>query len=169
MTWAPTRAIVTARAIPDNILAYIVDADRQADVLTWAGNGDLKLIKTFASSVGNRLRPVYPSIAFLNDEDAKDYAEDIISAVYRGTFEIVIQNSDPDQVVTNARVYAMAIESMILNCPNATVTVGTGASIAVVETIQMVFDEIKTNEKQNDFFQPFNIRVSWLIHAGAYS
>lgn len=171
MTWTPTLAILTPRAIPVNLLTYVTDATRQADALTWAGDGSLKLIKKFSNSVANRTVPVFPSIAFSDDNDAQQLSEDVINAAYSFTFEVSIQNADPDTAVTNARVYDKALRSMIVNCPAATMAASTGGTVAAatILTIETGFEPIKTNEKQNDFLQQFQIRVTVLLSGSRYA
>lgn len=166
MTWTPKLAVITPRAIPVNLLTYVTDATRQGDALTWAGDGSLKKIKTFSNSVANRAIPVFPSIAFSDDNDAQSFENDITLTAYSCTFEVSIQNSDPDTAVTNARVYDKALRSMILNCPDATLISGTGAiNGASLLTMETGFEPIKTNEKQNDFLQQFQIRVTYALRA----
>lgn len=155
-----TYATLTARAIPLNILAFI-----QSDQESYLESG-LKLIKNVSQTVANRSVPYYPSIAFLDDNDAKDYSGDVIQAVYSATFEISVTSDDPDDAVTQARKYEAAVESMILNCP--TLTTDTGAIAASINTLESGFDPIKTNDQQNEFLQVFQIRATWLLTAGAY-
>jgi hypothetical protein len=163
MTYTPARVVVTPRAIPDNILAWAIDATRQADALTWAGNGNLKLIKEYSKSVANRLQPVYPSVAFAQDDDAQDLSQTALTAAYSATFEFSVQNAVPDTAVTNARVYARAFMSLFANCPDATLLANTGARSVALHTMETSFDPIKTNEQQNDFLQQFQVRVTYAL------
>lgn len=155
-----TFAVLTARAIPLNILAYI-----QSDQDSYLETG-LKAIKNVSQTVANRSVPYYPSIAFSDDNDAKDYSGDVIQAAYSATFEISVTSNDPDDAVTQARKYAAGVESMILNCP--TLTTNTGATSASIQTLESGFDPIKTNDQQSEFLQVFQIRATWLLTAGAY-
>ena len=93
----------------------------------------------------------------------------MIQAAYSFTFEVSVQNADPDTAVTNARVYDKALRSMIVNCPSSTLGTNTGAvsDTATVQTIETGFEPIKTNEKQNDFLQQFQIRVTVTMEAAA--
>lgn len=171
MPWTPTRTVIYARAIPENLLTYF--ETNQADALTWAGGGSLKPIRRFGNSVANRAVPVYPSIAFYDDNDAVDYTTDLALAGYSCTFELMIAKAKADDadaantVVTDARKYARAYLSMILNCPNATLAANTGthANAATVETIECGFDPIRTNDKQNEFLQAVQIRATFRLQA----
>lgn len=168
MAWSPTRAILTPRAIPTNLLTYITDSTRQSDALTWAGGSTLKAFKTFAQSVANRAIPVYPSIAFSDDNDAQAFDGDVITGIYSCVFEVSIQNASADTATTNARIYQDAICSMIANCPTSTLITNTNAVHATLQGLECGFEPIKTNDMQNDFLQVFQIRAVYLLHAGQY-
>jgi hypothetical protein len=165
MAWTPTLNILTARAIPVNLLTYVTDASRQADALSWAlGGGSIsgyRLIKTFSNSVANRTVPVYPSIAFSDDEDLQDFTGDTIEGAYSCIFEVSIQHANPDTAVTQARTHAKALCSMMVNCPEATLGANTGGTVAAtkIQSIEVGFEQMKTNEMQNDFLQVFQIRT----------
>lgn len=167
MAWTPTRSIITARAIPENLLTYVTDATRCADALTWASGTGYKLLKKYTTSALARTTPIYPCIAFEDDTDKQDLSGDLIDAVYSVIFEVSIQNATADTALTQARVYAKAISSMIVNCPTATLITNTGAVFGVIEAIEVGFLPIKTNEKQNDFLQQFQIRATFSLTTGA--
>lgn len=169
MPWTPTYTTINARAIADNLLAYI--QANQVDALTWAGGSSLIPIALFANSVAARDIPVYPSIAFSDDNDATDYTGDLGQGAYSVTFEVSVQSDDPDTAVVNARKYAKAIISMIRNCPKQTLAADSGAHAngAAIETIECGFDPIRTNtEIQNDFLQVFQIRTVFILSASGY-
>ncbi len=168
MPWTPKHTIIKARAIADNLLAYF--EANQVDVLTWAGDGSLKPIKKFSNSVAYRAIPVYPSIAFSDDSDAVDYAGDLATGIYNLTFEVSIQNQDPDTAVIQARKYAAAIISMIRNCPPATLAANAGVKLEAtyIDTIVCGFDPIKTNDMQNDFLQVFQIATVFNLMAEGF-
>lgn len=168
MAWTPTLAILTPRAIPTNLLTYVTDATRQADALTWAGGTSLKAFKTFAQSVANRAIPVYPSIAFRDDNDVQEFDGDVISCAYSCVFEVSIQNASPNTAVTQARTYQDAICSMIANCPQSTLIANTNAVRATLVGLECGFEPIKTNDKQNDFLQVFQIRAAYFVTSGQY-
>lgn len=166
MTWSPSRQIITARAIPENLLTYITDATRCGDALTWAGGTGYKLLKKYTTSVLARTSPVFPCIAFQDDTDDQAFGDQIIGA-YSVTFEVSVQNANVDTALTQARIYEKAIASMIVNCPFSTLAANTGAVNALVEGIEVGFLPIKTNEQQNDFLQQFQVRVLISITMGA--
>jgi hypothetical protein len=171
MAWTPTLNILTARVIPVNLLIWIIDDTRQRDALDWAlgssSAATLPLIKTFSNSVANRTIPVYPSIAFSDDEDIQDFTGDTIEGAYSCIFEVSIQNTDPDNAVSGARVYAEALCSMMLNCPILASGAGGTTAAAAIQSIEVGFMQIKTNEMQNDFLQQFQIRLVISLFGGS--
>ena len=164
--WVPTKAIVTARAIPDNLLAYTTNAARQAAALKWAGGNNLKLIRTVSNSLAEPAKPIYPSIAFSDDNDLADYTELVVPGAYSGVFELSIQNRDADTAVTQARIYDKAFKSMIRNCPSDILLTNTGAMDAILNTLESGFERIKGHTKRkNDFLQQFQIRFTYTLKA----
>lgn len=173
MTWTPAKKIINAGVIPDNLMTYCLDATRQREALDWAlgssSAATYKLIKKFSASLANMTTPVYPAIAFSDDNDAQDFTEDIVPAAYSGTFEGSIQNANPDTAVTQAKIYRKAFCSMIANCPDSTLIANTGAlSGAVLNTMETGFDPIWGHKKRkNDFLQRFQIRVTYVLHTAS--
>lgn len=141
--------------------------DNQGGAIQWAGNGSLTPIQEFAESVGNRTEPVFPYIAVFTDDDAVIYGNDILEGSYQVQFELVIENPDPNTVTENAKIYAKAICSMILNCPADTLATDTGAveGSIVCQQIETSFEPVGTNDAQNDFFQEVKIRAAFTLHS----
>ena len=166
MAWAPTRAVLNPQAIPENLVGYCLDATRQADALTWAGGTGYKPVKTFQNSLVERSKPVYPSTAFSDDNDAQGFDSDVITGAYSYTFELSIQNADADTAVEQARVYTKAFRSMIVNCPAPVLAANTGAieGNCFVQTIETGFLAIRAHmERKNDFLQVVQIRVTVVL------
>jgi hypothetical protein len=167
MTYTPTKAIINAGVIPENLMTWIIA--QQAGAITWAGGTSYKTLQKYSSSVLDRATPVFPAIAFDDDEDDQDFTQDVIDSAYETTFEVSIQNASPDTAVTQAKIYRKAICSLILNCPDATLIANTGAlSGAVLIKMRTKFSPIKTNEAQNDFLQQFKIGVTYLLSASSH-
>lgn len=167
MAWTPTNKVINARVIAANILAFI--AANQTEALTWA-NGSTGLLdfQEIEDSVANRDSPLFPSLALQDDNDAADYTGDMIDAVYSATFEIMIENSSPAAAVTQARVYATALSSLLANMDNNDLTSGMTGITAVLQTIETGFEEIKANDMQNSFLQVFQIRPTFSVVGGSY-
>ncbi len=165
MPWTPSLSIVLSRAIATNLLTYF--AANQVDALTWAGGVNLKPIAKFADSTADRTAPVYPAISFLSDNDAVAYGDDLLSAGYNVVFELMIQNPNPNTAITDARIYAKAFVSMIVNCPATSLEVNTGATprSVVLQSVDTGFDPIKTNDNQTDFMQQFQVRATYTLFA----
>lgn len=179
MAWTPTKNILTSRAIPDNILAYVLDATRQAEALTWAGGTGQKLVKKLtASAAGNAT--VYPCIQLIDDNDAQDTSEDIIQAAYICTFEISVTSQTLETAITQAKVYAKAFCSMMINMPSYIAgpdistdtglggnTGGTRGTARILQ-VDTAFDPIKANDKRNEFLQQFQIRLTVSLTGPSY-
>jgi len=163
MVWAPSKAVITPRALAVNLLTYF--GTHQADALTWAGGTGLVALRAY-STVASRVdnKPIYPMISFLDDNDSVIYGNDLSEAAYQVTFEVVIENTNPATAVENAKIYAKALVSMIINCPAADLATGTGATQGSItcQEIETGFDEIKHIDKK-DFFQVFQIRAAFTL------
>jgi hypothetical protein len=168
MPWTPTFSVINARAIAANLLTYF--ETNQVDALAWANGGaGLLPFQRIENSVGNLDSPVYPAIMFSDDNDATDYAETLPDGAYSLTFEMMVTNPDPNVAVVEARKYVKAVTSMIRNCPQATYTANTDtqAQAASLQTIEIGFDPIKSNEMHNDFLQQFQIRATYDLSGSA--
>jgi hypothetical protein len=166
-TWTPKLAVLSARAIPVNLLDYITNEERLQAVLEWAGDGNLKLLKTRRQRLQNKKLPQYPSIEFSDDNDAKKYASDIIGGAYSLVLETAVRSNDMDEAIRQARIYSTAVESMIVNIPRETLLTGTGAFAAVHDSIETGFEKLKKHtDRENDFLQVFQTRATWQLQAG---
>lgn len=159
MPWTPLTKIIVSQTIATNLLAYF--AVNQADAILWAHGSALRLVQKFSDTVANRAVPVYPAVAFSDDNSAIDYTETQAIGAYSVVFEFMVESANPDTAISEARSYAKAFASMILNCPKAILVANTGAYApsTVLQTMEIGFDPIKTNEQQNDFLQMFQIRT----------
>ncbi len=169
MAWTPERPITTPRAIADNLLRFFME--NQEDAILWVtADNPLKPIAKFSSSVANRLTPVYPAISFSDDNDNVDYAGDVLLGAYSVTFEVMIQNQNPEKVISQAKSYLKAFVSMIVNCPQDELVRSTGAveGTIILQTLETGFDPIRTNEKLNYSLQQFQIRAIYSLAASAY-
>lgn len=167
MAWTPANSVINARAIAENLLTYF--EANQVDALSWANGGTgLLPFQRFENSVGNRNSPLFPAILFSDDNDAVDYAQTAPIGAYSVLFLVLIENQDANTAVTQARKYAVAIASMIRNCPPSTYAAGTGANAnsSTIQSMEIGFDDIKANDEQNDFLQQFEIRITYQLHGG---
>jgi hypothetical protein len=172
MPYSPTIQTLNLRAIADNLLGYF--ASTQSDALTWSGTAlsvtGLTTVAKFSASAASRELPVFPAMMFVDDNDAVEHGEDMLTGVYTCTLELMIQNADPDTVVSKAKAYAKAFVSMIANCPKSTLEANTGcvAGTSQLRLMETSFEPIKTNELHNDFLQVVQIKPTFSVVAGAY-
>ena len=165
MPYTPTKAVPNPRKVADNLLAYF--ATTQTDALEWAAGQDdpPKNIAFFSNNVVNRAEPIFPSIGVADDTSAADVTDgDIFRVAYAVTFEVMVSNAAPQTCINEAAVYAKAIASMIANIPQADLIDDADVETAVLESIELGFDEIRTNEMENDYLQVFQIRAGFIMH-----
>lgn len=164
MPWTPTYAVINARTIVGNLLTYF--EANQADALLWAHGSALRPFEQFSDSIANRAIPVFPSIAFRRDSMTTGGDGDLLETEYSLVFEVVIESQSPDTAVSEARSYAKAIASMMVNCPDATLLANTGAVAGVLTELADNFEEMQANEIQNDFFQEFEVGATFSLTRG---
>jgi len=166
MSWTPTGKVINTRLIAANILTFI--AANQVEALAWT-NATLIPFQDIKDSVANRTNPVYPSIALRDDNDEGSYDGDFLQIAYRATFEAVIENPNPSIAVQNARLYNLALCSMLKNMTLTDLKTGiNNVSSIDLKTMETGFDEIKANPQQNSFAQFFEVRVTYQIIGAAY-
>lgn len=168
MVWSPTIAVTESRAIAENLLTFF--EANQADAILWANGSALRPIQRFENSVANRNLPVYPAVTFIQDVDETVYDEDIEASIYTVNFLLMVTGPVPATVVSEARKYTKALESMIVNCPAATLGANTGAVTGTVKAArpESQFNEIKTNGLNNDFMQEVVISVKVQLVSSHY-
>jgi hypothetical protein len=137
---------------------------------TWAGDGTLRPIKKFSDSVANKAVAVFPAISFSDDADAMDLAGDTVVTAYQVSFELMVNDPDPDEAVRQARIYTRAIVSMIVNCPLATLAANTDATATatIIEDITVSFDPIRSDQRQVDFMQLVRITPVFRLEGSAF-
>jgi hypothetical protein len=157
MTFAATYPILDLPVMADNLMAYF--EANQVAALTAVGGSALKPLQQFSDSVANRATPVFPAIAFRDDNDTVDYSGEALLGGYSATFEVLIQNQNPDTAVTQSRIYMKALKLMIRNIPDADLIANTNASSykTFLDSIEAGTEAIRANEDQTDFLQMLTI------------
>ena len=114
MAWEPQFKVIDARYIGRNILDYI--ELHQEEALAWAdGGAGIEPFAKFYTNASGRLQTIFPSLIILSQSLETDLESDQIPANLQFAFEATMAGSDPDQLVADTKIYAMAIESMLLN------------------------------------------------------
>lgn len=149
--------ILDLPVMADNLMAYF--EANQVAALALVGGSALKPLQQFSDSVANRSTPVFPAIAFRDDNDTVDYSQEVLAGGYSVTFELMVQNADPDTAVAQSRIYMKAIKLMIRNIPDATLIANTNAAAnkTFLDSIEGTTDVIRANATQNDFLQMLTI------------
>jgi hypothetical protein len=174
MPWTPIQKALNLRAIADNILTYWLA--NQADAVPWAATqlayaDPIPLLKRFSDSAAilAEKAPVFPAVAFASDADAADY-NDAIESGYIVRFDTMVTGPNAEVCVRQARVYSLALLSMLLNCPKATLAANARVTInnTHIEDTIIEFGEILSNEEQTDFMQRFELQATIRVHASSF-
>ncbi len=170
-----TRNIIKPRFISSNLLAYITNETTQAEALEEVGATGYKALKSLAQRREQQRQdtktPMYPAIAFDNDNDAQEYNDDLIDAEYVTTFRMVIQNEDDLDAVEQAIYYEAAVNLMLVNCPTATLIANTGATYGVITRIDKGFLAIQAGQDgtaDNDFYQIVEMKATVSLTGNAH-
>lgn len=167
MAWTPTVKVLNLRAIADNLLDYWMT--NQADAIPWAATqlayaDPIPLLKNFLDSAAFLAEkgPIYPAVAFASDADAADYSDTTVAGGYILRFDTMVTGEDPELIVRQARVYALALLSMMLNCPKATLVdrAGVTADKTKIEDSVIEFGEMLSNNEQTAFMQRFELQAT---------
>lgn len=168
MPFTATKPILDLPPMADNLMAYF--EANQVAALALVGGTLLKPLQQFSDSVANRTTTVYPAIAFRDDNDAVDYSQEVLSGGYSVTFELMIENQDPDEAVRQSRIYLKAVKLMIRNIPDATLISNTGAAAnkTFLDSIEAGTDPIRANEDQTDFLQMLTVKANFGLMAAGF-
>jgi hypothetical protein len=167
MVWSPQFTVLDATTIADNLLAYILA--NQAAALTWAGGTTLKELRPASVKITDPDAPMLPSISIEGDsERPEDDGGSTITTIYTATFEIWVENADPDAVRADAKKYLRALKTMMQDCPNATVIANTDAGV-IEDRLRPIVEmpPMRSTENETHFFQSFQITAGFRLIAGA--
>lgn len=171
MAWAPKSKALNLRAIADNLLAFWTL--NQEEAIPWAAAelgyvDEIPLLKKLAQNAFAMLGPNFPAVGFASDADAADY-NDAIASGYIVRFLCMVTGPDPDICVRQARVYALALTSMMLNCPKATLTdkARVVANNTQIEDTVIEFEEVLSDEERTEYYQSFQLQATIRVHASS--
>jgi hypothetical protein len=166
MVWAPRANVIDLTQIADNLLAYI--ADNQTDALIWAngGTGLDDFAKFYTNAVG-RLQTQFPSLMILTQRAEPDLSGEILLSRLEVTLEGTIAGNETDTLVRDAKIYAKAVESMIMNIPPETLTANSDPEMhaAFIEQLS-VLDILRPHS--SGFMQIFQTQCVYRLTADAY-
>ena len=175
MAWTPTNRVPQLTLYSANLLAYI--AANYAEALTWAGGGSLPSFVRVYNSAAGRIYDAFPYLLLLDESAATDYTSDLNETAWQVTLEWAIsadatQAADAnspigDDLAQQARVYAMALESVLLNIPSASLLSGaTYTNAPEAESIQTDFDALR--QGPSGYLQIGQTRAIYRIQRVAY-
>ena len=169
MAWTPDAKVFDFRHIGQNLLDF-VEANQQ-DALVWAGGPGLKVFEKFYTNASGRLQTIFPSLMILDQTTTTDL-EDINEGDVALTFEATVTGGDADQLVADTKTYAMALESMLVNIPPASLMAGALITQrSYIVELATAFDITRgfgTGTTPTAFMQIFQTRVVYRLQASGY-
>jgi hypothetical protein len=126
MAWAPTEVATDVRAVVGNLFAYI--AANQTAALTWSSPSTALADLTLYRTAEVRAKTDFPHLGIVRRRITTDDQNDGLHVRYELTFEMEIAAEFAKDARTDALTqlqadsdnYSYAIESMLVNIPNAT-------------------------------------------------
>jgi hypothetical protein len=168
MAWEPKQNTADFRYVVTNLLAYI--EANQADALAWASDTPLEPFVALYPNAAGRLGSLYPNLMVVRQDQAMDFSGDVLIAGIELLLEGVVTGPDADQLVIDAKAYAMAVESMLLNIPHRTLTAsGKQSGLEVIMEMETQFDVLRGQKTATSFLQLWQTRVVFRIHSAGFS
>jgi hypothetical protein len=159
MAWTPDFKVIDQRTLAENILGYL--EANQTDALAWAGTGLRDFVRFYTNASG-RLATEFPCLMILTQNLETDLTGDQLQGDLQLVLEGALSGSDTDQLVADAKKYAMAVESMLANIPSTTVATDANQYHKVFITeLETRHDIIKTIT--SGFLQIFQVRVRYAV------
>lgn len=141
MVWNPTQSATDIRAIIPNLLGYIETNAPAA--LSWAN--DSVALDTFKTIFNNASRGTvieFPSLIVSGDRATTVIDDRGLVIIYTIELEMMITGPEPTQLTKDIKAYVMAVESMILNIPMATLMANVdGTGTATITAIDKDYDQ----------------------------
>jgi hypothetical protein len=162
MAWTPQYKVIDQRRVAENLLAFM--ELNQTDALDWANDGPgLRDFTKFYTNSSGRLATDFPVLMVLGQQ-VETNLEDNLQADMRLVLEGAISGSDTDLLVSDAKRYAMAVESMAVNIPSATLMENANhyhaGYVTELNTVQDVVTRITSG-----FLQVFRTTITYRIEA----
>lgn len=162
-------AIVTSKKVIDltqiatNLLNFIQTYG--GDYLNWAagGVGPENYRKLYTNASG-RLATDFPSLMILAQRADTDVSGDQLDAAVQLIFEGTISGTDPDALVAETKLYARALESMLVNITSDVITAGSMKyQKAFPVELETELDILRGTQSPSAFLQIFQTRVVYRI------
>lgn len=171
MTWAPTKQVIDLSGVVDNLLEYI--ETNQADAHLWANGEPLDDYKALYPNATGRLSTKFPHLIVLDQEhkgeDTDTEQGEVLAITLVLTLEGAVTGSNVDTVVNNAKKYALALESMLMNIPSATLT-GSASVHGYCAGYQTASDLFKAHggKTASSWLQIFQTRCEYRLITSAF-
>lgn len=165
MAWTPELNVVDLTPVIDNLLGYI--GGNQTDALTWANGGTGLDDMTLYSNAAGRLASQYPQLIVLTQSDEGELESDtLLTTEFRIRLEVAVMGT-ADELPAKAKTYDLAVRSMLVNIPNATMTAGmkTTTRLWKRDWPATVYDILRggTGKQANSFLQIFQTEATYIF------
>jgi hypothetical protein len=165
--WTPTKQVIDLTPIAENLLSFIEANDE--DALVWAGGVDLAEFAATYTNASGRLQTRFPCLMVLAQESETDLAGEANIAGFQMTLEGTVSGPEPNQLVSDTKKYAKAVESMLANIPSATLTAGCDPpNTATLFEIETRLDILRGIATPSAYLQIFQIRCVYQLIAQAF-
>ena len=165
MAWTPRIKVPDLTGVVDNLLGYI--RDNQADAHEWANGSPMKDYAALYPNAAGRLTTKFPQLLVIDQEhkgeEGKSDDGELLVIRLALTFEGAVTGNNADTLVNTAKAYGMALESMLVNIPGATLCAGmTNTTHGVCMTYQTVYDVLKgTGKTGSTWLQIWQTQVEY--------
>lgn len=165
MPWNPNLAATDISLIWPNLRAWI--EANQVDALSWANGGaGLDPFAQIYNSAAGRAHTVWPDLMVTGDAAKTDYGDEGLMVSYGLALVMRLVDPDPDVLIAKGKKYLRAVESMIVNCPVATLLNGVDAEQATLLEVEV--EPSILGESESVYLQVTRLRVSWAILQNGY-
>lgn len=163
--WRPKINVFDERSAKSALIAYF--KTNQADALAWANDGAaLPLIEKFHKQTAY-VAGKFPFLVFNRTSHSSQF-EDILTIKFAVELEVWLMHGKPDILSDYAVKYSMALESMLVNVPDATFSENSKIRITVeADRMETAFD-LQGKLNKGGFIQIFQTSAQWTIEASAY-
>lgn len=175
MAWTPKEQVLDLTPLIDNILGFIETNDD--DALAWASGLTVGETAPFAgiySNASGRLATLFPQVMVLDQEVSvkpNDNQGDVLNGILALTFEGAVTGKTADETTQTAKVYAKAVESMLVNLTTSLIA-ATSPQItdAICLGYQTAHDQVKgaAGKSASSWLQIWQTRVEYRLIAEAF-
>jgi hypothetical protein len=171
MVWSPKLNVVDLTLTVDNLLAFI--EANQTEALSWAngGPGLADFAAIYPNTIG-WLKSKFPSLLVLGQADEGDGGNEgsLVETRLGLRFETAVMGT-PDELPILTKKYDLALRSMLVNVPSATLIAGSATITRAYVSAwpASVYDRLREAGRGNSFLQVFQTSMEYTLITAAES